>query len=276
MPEPHAIIILWTGDAMTASDIKSSAVAKKPPLVVRAMRQLWRLASDRAYRDMMWLYLHRPKGAFQPFNNTRADRYPRIFNFVQAELGNDRAVRLLSYGCSTGEEVFSLRRYFPHSVIKGIDINPGNIAVARRRLKRVPDAAISFEVGNSTAAEPDASYDAIFCMAVLRHGSLGMPDVTRCDHLIRFEDFAKAVEELKRCLKPGGLLVIRHSNFRLCDSPASADFETILSVSFPGTNKRRPIFGPDNRLMSGVDYPDTVFRHIKRSGNGGSPPQAAT
>ena len=106
----------------------------------------------------------------------------------------------------------------------------------------------------------------IFCMAVLRHGSLGNPGVTRCDHLIRFEDFAKAVADFERCLKPGGLLVIRNSNFRLCDTAAATAFETLLTVPFGERARRTPIFGPDNCLMDGVDYPDTVFRKLVRPG----------
>jgi len=235
---------------------------KRPAFAVRAARKLWRLAVDRPYRHLMWLYLWRPKAAFQPFNDTRANRYPRIFSFVQSELGADSEVKILSYGCSTGEEAFSLRDYFPRAAISGIDINGGNIAVCRRRLKEMRDVAMSFETASSTEAEPAAAYDAIFAMAVLRHGSLGEPGVTRCDHLIRFEEFAQTVADFKRCLKPGGLLVIRHSNFRLCDAPTGAAFETILRVKVPDTAKKTPLFGPDNRLMSGAEYPDTVFRKI--------------
>jgi SAM-dependent methyltransferase len=246
--------------AMTAHNVEQLPGAERPALVIRAIRKLWRLAVDRPYRNVMWLHLLRPKGAFQPFNDTRADRYPQIFSFVRSELGNDGEVKILSYGCSTGDEVFSLRDYFPRAVIKGIDVNPGNIAFCNRRLKRAPDTAISFETANSTMAEPAALYEVIFCMAVLRHGSLGLPGVTRCDHLIRFEHFAEAVQDFKRCLKPGGLLVIRHSNFRLCDTPAGAAFETILRVKLPDTAKKTPIFSPDNELMKGAEYPDTVFR----------------
>jgi hypothetical protein len=94
-------------------------------------------------------------------------------------------------------------------------------------------------------------------MAVLRHGSLGLPGVTRCDPLIRFQDFARAIAEFERCLKPGGLLIIRHSNFRLCDAPAGQTLETILRVPH---HNQTPLFGPDNRLLSERDYPDTVFR----------------
>jgi hypothetical protein len=88
----------------------------KPPFLLRAVRWLWRLAADRVYRNVMWLYLVRPKGAFQPFNDTLDNRYPGIFEFAQAELGAASAIRILSYGCSTGDEVFSLRRYFPRAM----------------------------------------------------------------------------------------------------------------------------------------------------------------
>jgi SAM-dependent methyltransferase len=245
---------------MTAHNTEPSPGTKRPAFVVRAARSLWRLVFDRSYRNLMRLRLLPPTGQFQPFNDTSADRYPKIFGFVQSTLGATKKIRILSYGCSTGEEVFSLRGYFPHAVIKGIDINAANIAVCRRRLKEKPDAAISFETTSSMEAEPAAVYDAIFAMAVLRHGSLGLPGVTRCDHLIRFDEFARAVEDFKRCLKPSGLLVIRHSNFRLSDAPAGTAFETILRVKNAETAKKSPIFGPDNLLMVGVEYPDAVFR----------------
>jgi SAM-dependent methyltransferase len=233
--------------------------ARRPPRPVRALRLLWRLARDPAYRQMMRLYWFPRRDGFQPFNDTRADRYPVIFKFVQEQLGAEQPLDVLSFGCATGEEAFSLRGYFPRAAIKGIDINPGNIAAAQRRLRKEQDPAISFACESSAAGEPAHSYDAIFCMAVLRHGSLGHPGVTRCDHLLRFDDFAAAIADFHRCLRPGGLLVLRHSNFRLCDTPSAEKFEMILSVPLRGP-KRTPIFGPDNRLMAGIDYPDTVFR----------------
>ena len=115
------------------------------------------------------------------------------------------------------------------------------------------------------AAEPAGGYDAIFCMAVLRYASLGLPGVTRCDHLIRFEDFAQTAKEFWRCLKPGGLLVIRHSNFRLCDTAVGTEFETVLRVKIPAAAKT-PIFGPDNQLLPGVEHTDTVFRKRIQAG----------
>ena len=71
---------------------------------------------------------------------------------------------------------------------------------------------------------------------------------------------AISLPDFRRCLKLDGLLVIRHSNFRVVDTPAGAGFETILRVKHQDGPKKTPIFGPDNLLMSGVDYTDTVFR----------------
>ena len=79
-------------------------------------------------------------------------------------------------------------------------------------------------------------------MAVLRHGQLALAGTTRCDHLIRFDDFAAVVKDFSRCLKAGGLLAIRHSNFRLVDAPAGADFETMLRVATLPADKL-PLFG---------------------------------
>lgn len=232
---------------------------RKPALPVRLVKALWRVASDPSYRHMLRLLRRPPADMFQPFNDTLPDRYPAIFKFVQGQLGADRDLKLLSFGCATGEEVFTLRRYFPRASIEGLDINAGSIAVACRRLRASPDPGLSFACVASTQDEPAGAYDAVFCMAVLRHGDLAAPGVTRCDHLIPFERFAAAVADLHRCLKPGGLLVVRHSNFRVCDAPAGAGFETLLRVPAAGARKT-PIFGPDNVLIPDADYPDTVFR----------------
>jgi hypothetical protein len=95
-------------------------------------------------------------------------------------------------------------------------------------------------------------------MAVLRHSGLGLPGITRCDPLLRFQDFARAVADFDRCLKHGGLLVIRHSHFRLSDAPVGQHFETALQV--PLGSSKPLLFGPDNRLLPDCEYPDTVFR----------------
>jgi SAM-dependent methyltransferase len=219
------------------------------------LHTFYRLVIDRRHRRARWLARRRPENLFQPFSTTQADRYPVIFRFVRDSLGDAPARRLLSFGCSTGEEVFTLRRYFPAAFIKGIDIDPGNIATCDRRRGKAGDAAMTFAVAASTAAEETASYDAIFCMAVLRHG--GLAEAERCDPLLRFEDFERTVGDFARCLKPGGLLALRHCNFRFADADAARGFDTVLNVP---ANPRTPLFGRDNRRLVGALYGEAVFR----------------
>jgi SAM-dependent methyltransferase len=225
-----------------------------PGTVKRFIGAFRRYAGDPAYRGMLALWRRRPANLFQPYASARPGRYPKIFAAARARLGDGPQLRLLSFGCATGEEVESLRATFPQAVIKGLDINPGCIAAARRRLSA--DPGVSFAVADSTAGEPDETYDAIFCMAVLRHGDLTRPGLTRCDHLIRFADFERLTADFARCLKPGGLLALRHSNFRFKDTAAAAAFDVVLNVHrYPDT----PQFDPANRRLPDVAHENALF-----------------
>ena len=223
---------------------------------------VWRAFGDPAFRrDLLWRRLSRPPGVFQISGDTGEDRYPEIFRFVRDTVGGGPGVSLLSFGCSTGEEVFTLRRYFPRAAIDGVDINPYRIGASRARWRREGrDPRLRFIVAGSAIAIPPVRYDAIFCLAVLRHGGLrqGGEAAPRCDDLIRFEDAARLVGELARRLKPGGLLAIAHSNFRFTDMPVSNEFAVALTCD-PDT-LGPPLYGPDNRLLPGVVYHDLVFR----------------
>jgi len=232
---------------------------RKVPGLVRLVR-LCRIVSDAGYRSEWRLMRTKPDNLFQPFALTSCDRHPRIFSFVRDQLTDSATPRILSYGCSPGEEVFSLRRYFPQAVIVGIDINPHGIAICRKKLERCGDSRISFAVAGSADAEPEAGFDAVFCMSVLRHGELGASHPETCDHVIRFADFEKTVTGLCRCLKPGGYLIIRGSNFRFSDTAAASGFDTVYSVNDSAPRADTPLYGPDNRRLGNVVYNDVIFR----------------
>lgn len=169
--------------------------------------------------------------------------------------------RLLSFGCSTGEEVFSLRRYFPAAEIVGIDINPWAIAVCRRRLAAVGgDPRIRFVQAANLDGLGAAAFDVIFCMAVFRHADLGAAGISRCDPVLRWADFQSAVAELDRCLAPGGLLAIMLSNFRFKDTATAARFETVFTIDLPSGARDTPLFGPDNRRICDGPYNEAIFR----------------
>jgi hypothetical protein len=134
---------------------------------------------------------------------------------------------------------------------------------ARRLARLGGEAAIRFYCTASTRGEPASHFDAIFCLAVLRHGDLQADVPERCDPTIAFADVERTVADLTRCLKPGGLLVIWNSHFRLSDMAVAVQYETELRDEF-GKWANAPLYGPDNVRLDGVDYDEAVFR--KRQG----------
>ena len=221
----------------------------------------------RRFTDQQTRALHRlaPAAArllLQTSAFTLSDRYPGMFGFVRLKLAETPAPRLLSYGCSTGEEAFALRDYFPDADITAIDINAHSIAKARARLQKRPDTRIHFSQAASPDACPKDSFDAIFCMAVMRHGALGAELPDRCDHLIEFATVEALAADLSHCLKPGGYLVIWHANFRFSDMAASADFRTALRLPWC-EDANHPLYGADNRRIHDAVYTDAVFRKVE-------------
>jgi chemotaxis protein methyltransferase CheR len=150
--------------------------------------------------------------------------------------GEPRTLRLLSAGCASGEEAYSLaivatetlREPGWDAVVRAVDLNPAALAKARRArysewalrdtpedvrrrwftadgdgLAVVPEVRrrVTFETVN--LADPDhdlwrwGSYDVVFCRNVLMYFS---PDQRRA-----------AVERLARALQPGGYLFLGHA-----------------------------------------------------------------
>jgi SAM-dependent methyltransferase len=204
--------------------------------------------------------LRRPvEERFQPYPHTLPDRYPWLFDFAAAALDGVTAPRLLSFGCSRGDEVFSLRRRFPGAAIKGVDIDPGNIAACLARSRPLEDDRLSFEAASNTRGEPSGHYDAIFCLAVLCHGDLTVTRAQKSEPLLCFGDFERAVVDLARRLKPGGLLFLHTTNFRFSDTAPAGAFDIVLEAR-PEQLAPDVLFDREGRLMPGERYYPVGFR----------------
>ena len=236
-----------------------SALRKVPGY--RWAQLLYRLAKGVESRNAALILLSPPKGLFQPYGTTSADRYPLIFECVQSHLGRGRPCRILSFGCSTGEEVFSLRPYFTVSQIVGIDINRHNIARCKARLRKMQDPEIRFVCGGSTAGEESDSLDVIFAMAVFRHGNLNLPlPPLYCGAWIRFEEFEACVADFARCLKRGGLLVIQNAMFRFEDT---AVFHLFAPEPCAEVQTEGPFYGRNNSLLPPSCRSAVIFRKLE-------------
>jgi SAM-dependent methyltransferase len=205
----------------------------------------------RGFYYVMYRNLRRPlPGEYQTYSYTRPDRYPWLFEFAARQLGARQPLSILSFGCSRGDEVFSLRKYFPNAALKGIDVNPRNIAQCLARVRAEKTSNMSFANVASTTGEPAGSYDAIFCLAVLVSGDLSTSGAQRSDPVFHFEQFDQQVADFARCLKPGGLLVLHTTNFRFCDTSVAGDFAVVLEAD-PAHLAPDVLFDRDNRLMPG-------------------------
>lgn len=72
---------------------------------------------------------------YQISGSTCFDRYPYIFSACKNYWNNiaQQKYNILSFGCATGEECFTLLKYFPSSSILGVDINKERIDVCNNK-----------------------------------------------------------------------------------------------------------------------------------------------
>ena len=224
----------------------------------RALRFAWHFGTDSVFRCDYLMRVRRPENLFQFRSFTAENRYPEIFSFVRDRLAQVPRPRLLSFGCATGEEVFSLRSYFPAATLVGLDINGHDIRRAEARRRSAGDDRIVFAQRNSAAGEAPESYDAVFCMAVFQHRALRDERIATCEKYIRFAAFDATLAGLSRSLKPGGYLAIRYMNFRFEDAACSSEFAPVLSLA-PGETPH-PRFDRHNRRLPSEAERDVVFQ----------------
>ncbi|WP_158280146.1 trans-aconitate 2-methyltransferase [Azospirillum sp. TSH100] len=241
---------------MRPGDLRRAFLRTAPGCWLRSLRHL----RDRAWREGLRLRLRPPAGLFQPEAITAPDRYGTLFGKAAGLLGgplvDGPALRLLSFGCADGDEVFALRSYFPAAAIVGLDINPANIARARERHRRAGgDPRLRFECAASAAGEEPGSFDAVFALAVFRHSDLdGWPD--RCDRILPFAAVARETGILADRLRPGGLFAFANSHYRGGDLPALAGW-TREHVRSP---RPAPVYDPGGRLLGGGLQDEGLWR----------------
>ncbi len=190
----------------------------------------------------------------QPYPDTAEDRYPALFDALADRLAGIAAPRILSFGCSSGEEVRALRRRMPGARIVGLDLN-------RRALEKARSADTSplSHYRLASAPDPHEAFDAILALAVFRHGDLEASRPESCAGLLLFARFEDAMAALDRCLATGGWLAIWHAHFRLLDTLCAANYAPD-EFRMENAGVQDLLYGSDNRLIDGAIEETVLFR----------------
>ena len=186
---------------------------------------------------------------------TKEDRYPKIFSTCSKITPKDN-IKILSFGCSTGEEVFTLKnKYFKNSIIHGLDISEKVINICN---KKNNNKEISFF--NHKNFNYLEKYDIIFCMSVLCRWE-DTKYVDDCSKIYSFKEFNSQLIDLDKLLNLNGLLIIYNSNFCFSDSDLHNKYKVIKDsqITSSGFVKK---FNKFNKSLNS-EYNDCIFQKIK-------------
>ena len=111
-------------------------------------------------------------------------------------LRENEGLKLLDVATGTGDVAFKLHSILPSSSITGIDISEGMLEIARQKLNRLPEekrGLIAFGKGDCLSLP---FHDGEFTLITVAYG------------VRNFSRLRQGLEEMRRVLKPGGILCI--------------------------------------------------------------------
>jgi ubiquinone/menaquinone biosynthesis C-methylase UbiE len=142
----------------------------------------------------------------------------------------------LEIGCGAGFGMDLILEHFGAATVRGIDIDPGMVRLAQSRTSRYGDRAVVSTGDASQIHAADGSFDAVFDFGIIHH-------------VVEWE---KAVREVRRVLKPGGIFIFeevsKHALDRwiyrkLFDHP---DQNRFTMKDFVGALEKQGLFVGDN------------------------------
>jgi trans-aconitate methyltransferase len=155
-------------------------------------------------------------GRFQKANHTQYHRYPEGWQRL-CKLIRRPMPRVLSFGCSTGEECFTALSFFPDAIIIGCEADPVMLRMARLRHSH---PQISYVMPDQLEGMPPV--DAILCNSVLcNHPENSKAQV---NERMTFEAFDLALQTLDKMLLNGGVLMLYNPEYRIEDSSIAGNY----------------------------------------------------
>ena len=152
-------------------------------------------------------------------------------------------MRLLDAGCGPGTITLGLAAAVAPGEVVGLELSPAMVEQARALAAERGVANVRFEVGDVQALPfPDASFDAAFESAVLEH----VPDP------------ARAVAELRRVLRPGGVVGLRDGDWGAGGAPVLEPPDPLVAEAYALV--RAPVAAHGRRPLRGAAPPHPAAR----------------
>ena len=215
-----------------------------------------RVCADPDFRSICLLQLLNSKNVHQTTSLTFMDRYPMIFSACRDYFNGKQDLKILSYGCSTGEEVLTLRQYFPTAQIIGAEINKRSLEKCK---ELHVDGKITFLYSTFCEIQKHGPYDVIFCMAVFQRKPhyIEAKGISSLKKIYPFEKFERQIIELDKLINQYGLLVIHFTQYSLLDTSVVFKYKALDDYS--QDNYKMPVFDKNNNLVENPAPQNTIF-----------------
>lgn len=239
---------------VTALKYSRSTVAR---LTYRLLKKTWhlnKLLFNQSYRSKYLTNFKFNGQYFQIEFYTQHNRYPVLFAECASYLSKIPNPQILSFGCATGEEVFTLGECLPNATIMGVDINAWCLKQCK---KKNIESRFSFFHRFSEAFKNSGNFDAIFCLAVFQR-SENRTENRNTARDVTFEKFETEILMLDKKLKRGGLLIIDKADFNFIDTSCSVGYMP-LDCKNNRIVRKRPLFDRNNRKIAEIHENHRMF-----------------
>lgn len=185
-----------------------------------------------------------------------------IFSACKEYFKDRKGIRILSFGCATGEEVITLRYYFPDATIIGAEVNKYCLEVCN--LRRLDEKMIFIDSTDEEIVR-NGPYDAIFCMAVFQRTpeQITLDGVKNIKRIYPFAKFEKQICKLDQHLKEKGLFVVHYSQYDYTDTQIAGHYQVYGDCG--QEDYRCSVFDKNGDLIAKAPKRYSIF--IKRSSN---------